>query len=225
MKRPIEAIIFDLDGTLLNTLNDIANCANTVLEDWNCPLHSVDTYADLVGDGLTNLARKALPTSRRSSAEINAFVDAYRKQYATRWNETSTWYPGIPELLSNVSAHHIPLAILSNKNDDFTKVCVSSYFPSIPFQEVRGARAGVPLKPDPRSALEIARSLGVRPTSCLFVGDSEIDIQTAANAEMIGVGVLWGYRSRAALQAAGATIVMSSPDELAEFVSDSRAVK
>lgn len=225
MKRSIEAIIFDLDGTLLNTLNDIANCANAVLKDWNCQLHSVDTYARLVGDGLTNLARKALPASRRSPAEINAFVDAYRQQYATRWNETSTWYPGIPELLSNLCARSIPLAILSNKNDDFTKVCVSSYFSSIPFREVRGARAGVPLKPDPQSALDIAHSLGVRPTNCLFVGDSEIDIQTAANAEMIGVGVLWGYRSRATLEAAGAAIVMSSPGELAELVSDGRVVK
>ena len=218
MKRPIEAIIFDLDGTLLNTLNDIANCANTVLANWNCPLHPVDTYADLVGDGLTNLARKALPASKRSAAEINSFVDAYRHQYATRWNETSTWYPGIPELLNGLCATGMPLAILSNKNDDFTKVCVSSYFSSIPFREVRGARVGVPLKPDPQSALEIARSLGVRPTNCLFVGDSEIDIQTAANAEMVSVGVLWGYRSRATLQAAGAAIVISTPGELTELV-------
>jgi phosphoglycolate phosphatase len=218
MKRSIEAIIFDLDGTLLNTLNDIATCANAVLEDWDCPLHSVDTYADLVGDGLPNLARKALPTSRRSSGEINAFVDAYRQQYATRWNETSTWYPGIPELLNCLCAHGIPLAILSNKNDDFTKVCVSSYFSSIPFREVRGARAGVPLKPDPQSVLEIVESLGVRPSNCLFVGDSEIDIKTGNNAAMISVGVLWGYRSRLTLEEAGARFLISEPAELTRLV-------
>lgn len=219
MNKPIEAVIFDLDGTLLNTLNDIANSANAVLADWNCPVHSVETYADLVGDGLTNLARKALPISRRSPAQIQAFVNAYRQQYVRRWNETSTWYPGIPELLNGLNAHGIPLAILSNKNDDFTKVCVSSYFSSIPFREVRGAQAGVPLKPDPQSALAIARSLGVRPARCLFVGDSEIDMHTATNAEMISVGVLWGYRSRATLEAAGAAFLLNNPGELMQLVS------
>lgn len=223
MKRPIEAIIFDLDGTLLNTLNDIANCANAVLANWNCPRHSVEVYADLVGDGLANLARKALPASKRSAAEINLFVDAYRHEYLTRWNETSTWYPGIPELLNYLCVQGIPLAILSNKNDDFTKVCVSSYFPSIPFREVRGARAGVPLKPDPQSALEIAHSLGVRPSNCVFVGDSEIDIQTAANAEMIGVGVLWGYRPRTTLEQAGARILIEIPSQLIRLI-EGRAI-
>lgn len=220
MKRSIDAVIFDLDGTLLNTLNDIANCANSVLADWRCPLHSVETYADLVGDGLINLARKALPATRRSSEEIDSFVEAYQRLYAARWNETTTWYPGIPELLNGLSSSGIPLAILSNKNDDFTKLCVSWYFPTVPFRVVRGARANVPLKPDPHSALEIAQSLGARPSHSLFVGDSEIDIQTAANATMLGVGVSWGYRDRATLEKSGATTVISSPGELTTLIDN-----
>lgn len=227
MQHPIEAIIFDLDGTLLDTINDIARCANTVLEEWGAPVHSVETYTALVGDGLTNLARKVLPTSRRSPNEIEDFVRAYRDYYHARWNETSMAYEGIPEMLAEVGNRGIHLAVLSNKRDDFTQVCVSHYFPSVPFRDVRGERAGVPIKPDPQSALEIATSIGVDPARCLFVGDSEIDIKTGINAGMTSVGVLWGFRARAVLEDAGARILLSHPIELLELLdgcsSDHRA--
>ena len=218
MKHPIEAIIFDLDGTLIDTINDIANCANTVLEDWECPTHSVAIYTELVGDGLTNLARKALPSSRRSVEDVEAFVKEYRSHYQTRWNETSTAYAGVSELLAELSRREMPLAVLSNKRDDFTQVCVSHFFPSIPFLEVRGERSGVPIKPDPQSALDIARSLGVHPARCLFVGDSEIDVKTGLHAGMTSVGVLWGFRSQAILEEAGANILISHPRELLQVL-------
>lgn len=223
MKSTIEAIIFDLDGTLLDSIGDIATCANTVLTEWGCPVHSVETYTELVGDGLTNLARKVLPEAQRTSDRIDAFVNAYRVHYEARWNETSTAYPGIPEMLTALTERGVPLAILSNKRDDFTQVCVSHFFSSTPFQEIRGERAGVPIKPDPQAALDIAASLGVEPTRCLFVGDSEIDIQTGVRAGMTSVAVLWGFRSRAVLEEAGARIFLSRPAELLELANISTA--
>lgn len=223
MKHPIEAIIFDLDGTLLDSIGDIAACANTVLAEWGCPTHSVETYTELVGDGLTNLARKVLPQIRRIPEEIEAFVSAYRIHYQARWNETSAAYPGIAEMLTELTRRKIPLAVLSNKRDDFTQVCVTHFFPSVPFQEIRGERAGVPIKPAPQAALEIASSLGVAPERCLFVGDSEIDIQTGVRAGMTSVAVLWGFRSRAVLEEAGARIFLARPAELLELANISTA--
>ena len=214
MKQPPRAIIFDLDGTLLDTITDIANCANKVLSDWGLPTFPVTTYSALVGDGLTNLARKALPEPHRDPSSISAFVEDYRVLYSQRWNETSKPYPGILELLDELAARSIPLAVFSNKRDDFTKVCVASFFPNIPFGEVRGERAGTPIKPDPTGALEIARALRVDPSQCLLVGDSEIDIATSLNAGMRNVGVLWGFRPQEVLEKAGAHTLISRPAEL-----------
>ena len=218
MKTPVEAIIFDLDGTLLDSIGDIAACANTVLAEWGCPTHSVETYTELVGDGLTNLARKVLPEARRTPEEIEAFVSAYRVHYQARWNETSTAYPGIAEMLTELSKRRIPLAVLSNKRDDFTQVCVTHFFPSVPFQEIRGERAGIPIKPAPQAALEIASSLGVTPERCLFVGDSEIDVETGLRAGMTSVAVLWGFRPKKILEEAGARVFLTRPAELFELL-------
>lgn len=223
MKHPIEAIIFDLDGTLLDTINDIARSGNAVLADWGCPVHSVETYTELVGDGLTNLARKVLPASRRTPEEIEAFISAYRGKYQTRWNETSTAYGGISEMLTDLTKREISLAVLSNKRDDFTQICVSYFFPLVPFREVRGERAGVPIKPDPQAALEIAATMGVDPGRCLFVGDSEIDVKTGIRAGMTSVGVLWGFRSQAVLEEAGAHILITHPCQLREILEGEQA--
>jgi phosphoglycolate phosphatase len=219
MKHPIQAIIFDLDGTLIDSIRDIAGCANAVLKDWGDPVHSVETYTELIGDGLRNLARKVLPMTQRSPEEIERFVTAYREYYQTRWRETSMAYEGIPELLSSLAERGIPLAVLSNKRDDFTRVCVDHFFPSISFHEVRGERAGVPIKPDPQAALEIATSIGADPTRCLFVGDSEIDVQTGIRAGMTSVAVTWGFRPIRVLEEAGATVFISKPKELLGLLS------
>jgi phosphoglycolate phosphatase len=211
--RP-HAVIFDLDGTLLDSIHDIAFCANAVLSELGLPPHSVDDYKRLVGDGFLNLARKILPETHRSPEAISRYIDRYRELYRTRWNHSSYAYPGIAELLNELVQQNILLAVLSNKRDDFTKRCVEWYFPGVPFKEVRGERTGTPIKPDPTSALEIAQTLGVSPSACFFVGDSEIDINTAINAGMTAIGVLWGFRPRHILEEAGATRLISTPADL-----------
>ena len=214
LATPPRAVIFDLDGTLLDSIYDIAFCANTVLSELGLPLHSVDDYKRLVGDGFLNLARKVLPETHHSPETISHYIDRYRELYLTRWNHSSNVYPGIVELLTELVRQDTLLAVLSNKRDDFTKRCVEWYFSAVPFREVRGERTGTPIKPDPTSALEIAHTLGVSPNECLFVGDSEIDIKTAINAGMTPIGVLWGFRPRHVLEAAGATRLISEPGEL-----------
>lgn len=214
----IDAIIFDLDGTLLDSINDIAQCGNEALASLGFPPHSVDTYKALVGDGIAGLAKKALPVDRRDQETIASLIDVYRTMYATRWNGTTKPYPGIDTLLADLSAQGVKLAVLSNKRDDFTKMCVKQLLAGMVFAEVRGESSATPRKPDPRGALEVAATMGVEPSRCLFVGDSEIDAETARRAGMDFVAVEWGYRSRAELELAGARRFISTPSELLKHI-------
>ena len=216
----IKAIIFDLDGTLVDSIHDIARCGNEALTSLGFPTHSVDTYKALVGDGLAGLARKALPTDKREEATITKLIDIYRTLYAAKWSATTRPYPGITKLLADISARGIKLAVLSNKSDDFTKMCVEQLLPARVFAEVRGESIGTPKKPDPQGALEVAATMEVGPGRCLFVGDSEIDLETARRAGMEFVAVDWGYRSRAELEEAGARRFISAPGELLQYVQD-----
>jgi phosphoglycolate phosphatase len=218
--KPINAsaVIFDLDGTLLNSIDDIADCANTALSELGLPTHTVEEYMRYVGDGFANLARKILPSTHHSAEAIQSYITRYRELYLTMWNHKTKAYPGIESMLHALMQQDLRLAVLSNKRDDFTKRCVDWYFPNIRFVEIRGERTGTPIKPDPTGALEIAKSLSVPPGECLFVGDSEIDMETARQAGMHGVGVLWGFRPRTVLELSGPTLLIANPAELVEFV-------
>lgn len=213
-----KAIIFDLDGTLLDTIHDIGGCANKVLASFGYPQHSVERYKELVGDGISNLARKALPDNDNGPESVARFVAAYRDLYGQKWRESSRPYEGIPETLQLLAERNIILSVLSNKRDDFTKLCVASFFPGIAFAEVCGERTGVPIKPHPQAALVIASSCGVSPHECVFIGDSEIDIETAKNANMPSIGVSWGFRPRSVLEAAGATFIIESPASILSII-------
>lgn len=210
----ISAIIFDLDGTLLDSIGDIAACGNDTLGVMGFPPLTVSLYKAYVGDGLRNLARKVLPEGHRNEESVAKFLELYRVQYGQRWNETTAPYPGVLPLLAQLSQLGIRMAVLSNKRDEFTKVCVSELLSGCSFSEVRGESEVTPTKPDPRGALAIATNLGVEPARCLFVGDSEIDAETALRAGMPFVAVEWGYRSRAQLEQAGAQLFVREPGEL-----------
>lgn len=206
------AVIFDLDGTLADTLDDLADAVNAVLDRHGFPPRPRDEYRRLVGEGARRLVERALPEAARQHTD--AILDEFRAYYFAHLIVKTRPYGGVTELLGTLAEKRIPLGVVSNKPDEPTRRLVSALFPNVPFGVVLGERPGVPKKPDPAPALEAARALGRRPADCLFVGDTAIDMQTAAAAGMVGVGVLWGFRGRDELEAAGARALLSSPDEL-----------
>lgn len=217
MQATIRALIFDLDGTLVNSLVDLADSANAVLAAAGYPIHPADAYRHFVGSGLERLMRRALPggeSAPHDAATLDPLLAAMRATYDARWHEKSRPYPGISELLAALTHLNFPLAVLSNKPDPWTQAFVSHFFPSTPFAVVRGALPGIPHKPDPASALDVAARLGVEPRHCLFVGDSNVDVRTGLNAGMAVAGVTWGFRDEAELRAAGATWLVHAPQDL-----------
>ncbi len=210
-----KAVIFDLDGTLLDTLGDIADSMNAVLASHGLPVHELKAYRSMVGSGMEALARRALPPGFPAEA-VPGIVESLIREYDRRFSATSRPFPGIPEVLTALSKRGIPLAVLSNKPENFTELMVRTLLQQWDFREVRGLSPGSPRKPDPAIALEIARSLGLPPEEVVIVGDSDIDMQTALKAGMRSVGVLWGYQERERLVSGGADIVVDSPRDLLE---------
>lgn len=214
---PIDAVIFDLDGTLADSLADIGEAMNEMLASHGLPTHGLDAYKTFVGEGVENLTRRALPEEQRG--ELARYLDDYRARYARRLANQTRPYPGVPELLDALVERKLALAVLSNKRDDFTVELVRQLFSRWPFRVVRGERAGTPRKPDPTAALEVAAELGVAPAHVAFVGDTAIDIKTARAAGMLAVGVTWGFRPERELEAAGAHVVIRRPEQLLSEVA------
>lgn len=208
----LRAVLFDLDGTLVDSLADIAGSMNHTLARFGLPTHPEARYRVMVGEGLEVLARRAIPEERWGLLE--EVLAEYRAHYAVHALDASRPYPGIAELLDGLAERHVPIAVLSNKRDDFTRAMVSALLGRWSFVQVLGERVGIPRKPDPSAALEIASALGVEPAACGFVGDTAIDMRTAVAAGMFPVGALWGFRGREELVAAGARLLLSHPPEL-----------
>ena len=212
------AIIFDLDGTLLDTLDDIANSANQVLATRGLPTHPNRDYRMLIGEGVVKLMHRALPEKHRDEATVQACVAAYVQEYERRWNDQTKPYAGVPELLDALGTRGVKLAVLSNKPDQFTQQCVGELLAKWRFEVVLGANDRFPRKPDPASAIEVARRLGVLPGECLYLGDSGVDMQTACAAKMCAVGALWGFRDREELLRKGARLLIAKPSEVLEYL-------
>lgn len=213
--HPPLAVLFDLDGTLLNTLADMAGSMNAALRRFGFPPHAEADYRLLIGDGVEALARRALPESHREDESVwNSLVAAMREEYASRWHDNTVAYAGVPELLSELAARRLKLAVLSNKPDDFAKAQVAHFFPKVPFSAVYGVRPGVPKKPEPAPAKLIAQELEIPPERWLYLGDSNTDMLTANRAGMVACGVLWGFRSETELRDSGAAHLLAAPGEL-----------
>ena len=214
---PYRAVLFDLDGTLLDTLEDLADSTNAALAALGFPPHPVDEYRTLVGDGIRNLALRALPDGRRDDATVDRCIRLTREEYGRRWDAKTRPYPGVPELLDELARRGVRMAILSNKPDAATGEVVAKLLPRWQFDVVRGAREGVPLKPDPAAALEVAEALGAAPAEVLYLGDTNTDMRTARAAGMRAVGALWGFRTAEELQTAGAQDLVARPQDLLEL--------
>jgi phosphoglycolate phosphatase len=213
------AILFDLDGTLLDTIGDIADSMNAVLQRLGFPGHDREIYKQFVGDGMDMLACRALPEDRRDQEIVNRCLLSMRAEYSARWRENTRPYKGISELLDALQDLQIRMAILSNKADDFTREMVRILLPHWAFAAVVGAKPDVPRKPDPAAALEIARGLAMPPSRILYLGDSGTDMQTARAAGMFPAGALWGLRTAAELKAAGAQVLLRRPMDLMGVLS------
>lgn len=216
-----EAAIFDLDGTLLNTLEDIANASNRVLARRSYPTHELDAYRHFVGEGVTMLMARAVPAEHQSNRTlIEECVKAFREDYGQNWKVKTKPYEGVVETLRELGKRGLRLAVLSNKPDDSTQECVTEFLPTIRFDVVLGQREGIPPKPDPLGALQIAEHLNVAPERIIYVGDTSIDMKTAITAGMFAVGVLWGFRSRAELESAGARVLIKRPQDIPGLLGD-----
>ncbi len=206
-----KAVLFDLDGTLLDTIEDIGDATNRILEQNGFPVHSMDTYSRFVGDGARNLIIRVLPEDKRVDTIIHPCLDAFLEDYGRNWNVKTAPYDGIPELLDTLTAHKLKMAVLSNKPHEHTKQCMEGFLSDWNFEVVFGQRDGVPRKPDPAGALEIAEQLNIPPSEFLYLGDTEIDLKTSIAAGMFPVGVLWGFRSAEELRGNGAKTLIKRP--------------
>jgi phosphoglycolate phosphatase len=218
-KNSFKAILFDLDGTLLDTLNDLANSMNAVLSAQGLKIYPVDDYRYLVGKGLRELIKSVLPEHKADDKTIDELLAAMKIEYGKRWAENTKPYPGIPDLLDVLQKHKFPMVVLSNKADEFTRIMVEKLLPDWKFQIVRGLRNNIPAKPDPASSLEIAGELKIKPHEFVYLGDTDIDMQTANAAGMYAVGALWGFRDAAELKANGAKTLVESPLQVLDLLN------
>ncbi|MBN1780225.1 HAD family hydrolase [bacterium] len=212
-----KAVIFDLDGTLLDTLDDLADSMNAVLRDKGLPEHPVDAYRYFVGNGAAKLVFRALPEEQRNDAFIRECLALFRDAYGRGWKMKTRLYEGVPELLDALTRQRIPMCVLTNKPQDFAELCIREFMPQWHFAVILGQREGVPLKPDPAGPAEIGGRLSIPAENILYLGDSNVDMQTAVNAGMFPVGALWGFRSETELRNNGASEVISTPEDLMQW--------
>jgi len=218
MDRRFDAVLFDLDGTLLDTLEDLCDSMNVVLAARGHPTHPLAAYRYFVGDGIAKLVRRALPEAARDEETVAAAVEEMRAAYRERWKVKSRPYEGVPELLAALRHAGLRLVVFSNKPEAFTRLCVEELLDPRAFEIVRGAREGVPFKPDPAGAIAIAEELGVAPERFLYLGDTNTDMKTARGSGMYPVGAAWGFRPVEELVESGAEVVIEAPLALLEVL-------
>lgn len=217
-KTAFKAILFDLDGTLVDSLQDIADSMNRVLTKKGLPTHPIDSYRYFVGNGLNVLVSRSLPQVLRTEAFTRSLFLDLLEDYEQNCLKKTGLYDGIPDLLDKLMDKSLKMAILSNKADEFTKTIAASLLSHWPFSVVVGAREGIPRKPDPTAALQISQILQIPPAEFMYVGDTSVDMKTALAAGMYPVGVSWGFRKREELMEHGAKVVIDKPGELLDLI-------
>ena len=210
-----KAVIFDLDGTLVNSLPDIAAAMNRTLAAFHLPIHEVDCYKYMVGGGASNLASRAVGNHQELHQQV---LDVYRADYAQNCRVDSHIYDGVMDMLAELKKRGLALCVFSNKDQWDVESVVNYYFPGFPFAHVRGKTADMPLKPKPDGALYIANQLGIAPEECLYIGDTGTDMECGNAAHMETVGVTWGFRKKEELVQANALHIIDHPMELIALV-------
>ena len=210
------AVIFDLDGTLLNTLGDLRAATNHALEVRGLPPHSMEEIRQFIGNGIRLLICRAMPEGT-PEAEIDAALDDFKAYYAAHIHDRTVPYDGIPQLLTALKKRGIQVAVLSNKIDSASQQLIEYFFPG-KTDVVFGEHVGVPRKPDPTSCRMVMQQLGVQPEQVLYVGDSGTDMQTAKNAGLYAVGVTWGFRSKEVLLKYGADLLVHRPEQILQIL-------
>lgn len=213
-------VIFDLDGTLLNTIADLATATNQALQHFGYPTHPIEAYRFFVGNGINKLFERALPETERSKENVLRIRSQFIPYYNIHNADLSIPYPGIPELLKALQEKKIHLAVASNKYQSATEKLIAHYFPSIHFDVVLGQREGVPIKPDPTIVNEILHITGITTSDALYVGDSGVDMQTALHAGVDGLGVCWGFRPKTELEAHQPKAIINDPIEILGFLNE-----
>ena len=206
-----QAVLFDLDGTLLNTLNDIGRSMNSALALHGLPGHAMDKYRYFVGNGAVNLTLRAL--GDRADLLDAVYAD-YRRIYSRDCRIQTQPYAGVPDMLAALAARGARLCVFSNKDQNDVESVVREYFPNVRFEDVRGRVPNVAIKPAPDGALLAARTLGVAPEDFFYLGDTATDMECAKNAGMTAVGAAWGFRTREELSQSGARHILSAPEEM-----------
>lgn len=214
----LPAALFDLDGTLVDSLRDIADSMNAVLAGGGHPTHPLDAYRLFVGEGMEALARRALPPAAADPGGVRAAVEAMRDAYAGRWRRHAVPYPGVRDMLARLAKAGVPLGVMSNKPEPFTRAMVDHVFPDVPWARIRGAREGVPVKPAPDGGVDLLREWGRSPGTVWYIGDTRTDIRFARNTGMPSIGVTWGFRDRAELAAHGADHIVDDPRGVADLI-------
>lgn len=215
-----DGIIFDLDGTLLDSIADIGTAANRVLLELGKPAYDISAYQYLVGDGVSVLFQRALPETVVDHGLMSRCLDLFESAYSDEWNKRSKPYDGILHLLNSLVDARLKVGVLSNKPEEFTKRCSTHFFPHVPFDLVVGHSARFPRKPDPASARWMAEQWEVDSNRIAYVGDTNTDMKTAVGAGFFAIGVTWGFRPESELRENGAMQLVHSARELQEFLVD-----
>lgn len=212
-----QTVIFDLDGTLLDTIQDLADAGNWVCRRNGWPEHSVEEFKQMVGGGIPNLVKRFSPEGSRSSLLLACTIAKFTEYYGAHNMDKTRPYDGIPELLARLGERGVTMAVYSNKADGFSREIVEHYFPGV-FQLVRGHIKGTPVKPDPAGIHAVLQELAADPAQTLFVGDSNVDVYTGHNGGLTVCGVTWGFRGRQELESAGADRLADTPAELGDYI-------
>lgn len=210
--------IFDLDGTLLNTIEDLGHAANHALQAHGYPTHSIASYPFFVGNGVRRLIERVLPEDARTEATIDRLLITFKEYYNDHNTDYTKPYEGIPELLSLLSSRGVAIAVASNKYQAATEKLISHFFPTLSFIAVEGQKEGVPVKPDPSIVFEILAKAKTPKADTIYIGDSGVDMETARRACVDSVGVTWGFRPEKELVENHADTIVNSPGDIAKLI-------